>query len=214
MAKKPGKEKNISRIIFYVFVAIFVAVVSTITVTYAWFTDVVENGTGVTVSFGNVSVAGSTATDFSLELFLSPTELLPNYDQYNQPIPVTRTFTITNNGNVNIFTRFKATIKIYDGSTVLLNDASSYVALSGISPTTGDGSWQTYNSDGYYYYCTNSTTLKSVAPLATPSATLSFTINNSFGNEYAGKTIKVIFDIDAVQAANNSATLSSANWSE
>ena len=210
---KSRNEKNVLKIIFFAFTFILVTIISTITISYAWFTDTENEGADVSVKFGSVSVSGSTSTDFSAVLFLSSTELLPNYNN-NAPVPVTRNLTITNNGTVSCFIRFKAVVKIYDGSSVLVQNASSYVNFVGITPVSGDGSWQTYNSDGYYYYCTNSTTLKPVASNGSATGQMSFTVYSSFGNQFEGKTLKVIFDIDAVQSVNNGTnnTLSTVVW--
>jgi|GEM_PF-6975639 len=194
------KKKNISMFAWFGVALALVAVFVTIAISGAWFTDTEEGGSSKTMTFGTVSISATpqnTTTPYSSDLLFTPTELLPNNNA-----TVNRTLTISNTGTVACYTRFSISITI-DG-----NDASSLVTLTAVK--TGSVDWQL--KDGHYVYCANSTTANSVAASANVVATLSFVVNSNFGNTYANKTLRVTFDVDAVQTANNSATLTQTQW--
>lgn len=196
------KKKNISMFAWFAFALAIIAVFATIAISGAWFTDTAEGGGVSTMTFGTVSISATPqnkTTPYSSNLLFTPTELLP--ESSNKTI--TRTLQIANTGTVPIYTRFKPTISFTDGTAI--NDM---ITITGVSTNSVD--WQLKN--GYYIYCANSTTANSVAASANVVATLSFVLNSNFGNTYANKTLRVTFDVDAVQAANNSATLTQTQW--
>lgn len=195
------KNKNIPMIVFVVFA--LVVMLTTIAISGAWFSDSANTGAGDSVTFGTVSVSSTApVSPYSSNVMFTQAELLPNTTDKT----ITRTLTIQNTGTVSIYTKFSLSLAFTD-STALNN----MLVLSNV--TSSGAVWQLQN--GYYVYAQNTTTAKELAAGSgsnTLSITLTFTLSSNFGNAYANKTLRASFDVRAVQAAHNSATLSQTNW--
>ena len=118
--------------------------------------------------------------------------------------------TIQNTGNSSIYTRFTCAISFTDGTPL-----NNMVRLTGVS--TASSNWNSTYASGYYIYCTTDATptAKQIGVGSGQNsvvATLTFTLSSSFGNAYANKTLRVVFNVDAVQTASNGPALSATTW--
>lgn len=179
-----------SKKILAVAAAIILAAVGVVGGTLAWFTD--EVGINGNIKTGKV--------DISL-LFLNN-----EYDNTrNFPLPVD----LMPNQTVN----FKVDVKIKDDShSVWLrakpatywdfdaNDRDYEVEDSDYIIYTFDEAWVYNPDDGYYYYQPDAD--KGVGP-GSVSMFESFTLSQDAGNDYAGKKLKVMIEVQAVQSEHN-----------
>ena len=202
---KIGRQRNWALVLWISVAIVLMAIVTTVAVTGAWFTDSAESNNSSTLAFGTVSVS-ATPENYSAEYFFTPTELTPNATNKT----ITKTLTIQNTGDVAIYTRFTCTISFTDGTPL-----NNMLTLTGVS--TASSTWNSTYASGYYIYCTTDATptAKQVGVGSGQNsivATLTFTLSSNFGNPYANKTLRVVFNVDAVQAANNGPALSATTW--
>ena len=197
------KKRNSLTYVLVVFAFILIAVFSTIAISGAWFTDSVQKNNTNMMTLGSVSIAFDNENQVGnvYNLTLTSTELLPNLDNNDDPIPFTRNLVVKNTGTATCYVRFSVSMTINDVATDIIQLQSV---------TTNSVAWK-YDS-GYYIYVVNNTTAQQLAANTSVDIEMSFVIDESFGNQYAGLPVQITFDVDAIQSANNSPTLSQTTW--
>ena len=200
-----SKKKNVSMAVFFAVAVAMIAVFAVIAISGAWFSDSAEGGDSAAVSFGTVAVSATpqnSTSVYSNNLLFTPAELMPNATDKT----ITRTLTITNSGDVSIFTKFSVSLAFVDNTP--LNNM-----LTLTSAATSGSVWQ--KQGDFYVYAQNTTTAKALSATSgqnSVTVTLTFTLSSNFGNAYADKTLRATFDVRATQSGNQSTTISQIVW--
>ena len=177
-------KKKITLIITCVTLVAAIAVGGTL----AWFTDKADVTN--TVTFGNVKI------DLTEPAF----DELTNDKTFENALPgaeIPKDPTITNTGANDAWIRAKITTTLPEGAAL-----DNLDSLYNIDTTK----WVFDSTDGYYYYNVKLAAGDEVKLFDT------VTIPNDWTNDISFENLEIVINAEAVQADNNGAAYTSANW--